>query len=73
VVKQVFHAPGEDVNEIFYLPAGYRPSDGTHRFAGLCGDTVDEVLVGTDGAVSWPGGPCAGNVLSLDGIVFRTG
>jgi hypothetical protein len=73
VVKQVFHGPGDDVNEIFYLPAGYRPSDGSHRFTTRCGGTVDEVIVGTDGAVQWPGGNCPGNVLSLDGIVFRSG
>lgn len=55
----------------FYLPVGYRPTDGTHRFtANKCyaGLPVTTVEIGVGGAVF----PAAGSTcVNLDGIVFH--
>ena len=54
--------------EVFYLPAGYRPAQN-RRFAASVNGGAGWVDILTDGAVvssSWPA-----TLVSLDGIAFR--
>jgi hypothetical protein len=56
---------------IFYLPPGYRPTDGTHQAATfIAGNVFGYVDILTNGAV-WPG-PGQRLYAALDGISFRT-
>lgn len=62
--------PGE-LNPIFYLPPGYRPTDATHEFGvNVCSNTFGSVDISTDGKVAIPSTVAC---VVLDGVSFRAG